>query len=37
MIDTAFLKAFTEVPSIGTACLPAMNMLAERFGSGYDR
>ena len=37
MIDTAFLKAFTEVPSIGTACLPAMNMLAEKFGSGYDR
>ncbi|MCW3052390.1 MAG: cellulase (putative endo glucanase) Aminopeptidase [Chthonomonadales bacterium] len=36
MIDTAFLKAFTEVPSIGTACLPAMNMLVERFGSGYD-
>ena len=37
MIDKEFLKAWTEVPSVGTACLPAMNMLAERFGSGYDR
>lgn len=35
MIDRDFLKAWTEVPSIGTACLPAMRMLAERFGSGY--
>jgi putative aminopeptidase FrvX len=37
VIDQAFLKAFTEVPSIGTACLPALNLLAERFGNGYER
>ncbi len=37
MIDKEFLKTLSEVPSVGTACLPAMNLLAERFGSGYDR
>lgn len=37
MVDTAFLKRLTEVPSVGTACAPMMNLLAERFGAGYAR
>ncbi|HZP83799.1 MAG TPA: hypothetical protein VFB21_19315 [Chthonomonadaceae bacterium] len=37
MVDTAFLKRLTEVPSVGTACGPMMNLLAERFGEGYAR
>ena len=34
-IDKDFLKAFTEVPSIGTACAPAIRLLQERFGNDY--
>ena len=37
MIDTDFLKALTEVPSVGTACNPVLNLLAQRFGDGYTR
>ncbi|HLV79630.1 MAG TPA: hypothetical protein VKT32_05085 [Chthonomonadaceae bacterium] len=37
MVDTAFLKALTEVPSVGTACGPVLNLLARRFGEGYTR
>ncbi len=35
MIDLEFLKALTEVPSVGTACGPCVSLLAERFGTGY--
>ena len=35
MIDHDFLKALTEVPSVGTACGPCISLLAERFGAGY--
>ena len=37
MIDTEFLKALTEIPSVGTACGPAVRMVTEWFGSGYTR
>lgn len=37
MVDTAFLKALTEVPSVGTACGPITKVLMERFGDGYLR
>ncbi|HLK60253.1 MAG TPA: hypothetical protein VKU00_27065 [Chthonomonadaceae bacterium] len=37
MIDTDFLKALTEIPSVGTACNPVLNLLAQRFGDGYTR
>lgn len=35
MLDLDFLKSFTEVPSVGTACMPAIYMMANRFGTGY--
>jgi putative aminopeptidase FrvX len=35
MVDTAFLKVLTEVPSVGTACGPTRKVLAERFGEAY--
>ena len=35
MIDQDFLKALTEVPSVGTACGPCISLLAERFGADY--
>ena len=37
MIDIEFLKQLTEVPSVGTACGPVLNLLAHRFGDGYSR
>jgi len=37
VIDLDFLKALTECPSVGTACGPALNLLAERFGASYTR
>jgi putative aminopeptidase FrvX len=37
MLDQDFLKALTEVPSIGTACGPAVNLLTQRFGADYTR
>ena len=37
MADIEFLKALTEVPSVGTACKPAMNLLTKRFGAGYQK
>jgi putative aminopeptidase FrvX len=37
VIDVAFLTALTEVPSVGTACGPALRLLAQRFGDGYAR
>jgi putative aminopeptidase FrvX len=37
MIDNAFLTTLTETPSVGTACLPVLNLLASRFGDGYTR
>lgn len=37
MADTVFLKALTEVPSVGTACKPVLNLLTERFGDGYQK
>jgi len=37
MIDIEFLKQLTEVPSVGTACGPVLNLLANRFGEGYAR
>lgn len=37
MIDTEFLKELTEVPSVGTACGPVLNLLAGRFGPDYTR
>lgn len=36
-IDLDFLKALTEVPSVGTACGPVLKLLTTRFGSGYSR
>lgn len=35
ILDRDFLKAFTEIPSVGTACAPAMKLLKSRFGPGY--
>ena len=35
MPDTEFIKALTEMPSVGTACNPVRNLLAQRFGGGY--
>ena len=35
-LDKEFLKALTEIPSVGTACLPGMNLLKARFGDQYD-
>ena len=37
MLDFDFLKALTEVPSVGTACGPCISLLTERFGSSYTR
>ena len=37
MADTEFLKAMTEVPSVGTACKPVLNLLTRRFGEGYQK
>lgn len=37
MIDLDFLKALTEVPSVGTACGPVLNLLTDRFGKEYAR
>ncbi len=37
MIDHDFLKAFTEVPSVGTACNPVLNLLTARLGSAWSR
>ena len=37
LVDRAFLKALTEIPSVGTACGPMVNLLTKRFGSGYSR
>jgi putative aminopeptidase FrvX len=34
-MDTAFLKAFTEIPSVGTACGPVLNLLKAYFGEDY--
>ena len=36
MIDLNFLKEFTEVPSVGTACLPALGLLKRWFGSAWE-
>ena len=36
-MDQDFLVALTEIPSVGTACGPVLNLLADHFGSGYDR
>src|SRR5436309_419870 len=36
-LDTDFLKTLTEVPSVGTACGPAISLLTERFGSDWTR
>jgi len=35
MPDLAFLKALTEVPSVGTACGPCIHLLTDRFGGAY--
>ena len=35
MADTVFLKMLTEIPSVGTACKPALNLLAQHFGAAY--
>lgn len=37
MLDLEFLKALTEVPSVGTACGPCVTLLTAHFGSGYTR
>ena len=37
MLDHDFLKALTEVPSVGTACGPCISLLTQRFGDGYAR
>lgn len=37
MINTAFLKALTEIPSVGTACNPGINLLTEWLGEDYTR
>lgn len=37
MIDKEFLKAFTEAPSVGTACGPVNRLLSERLGAAYTR
>lgn len=37
MIDQDFLKAFTEIPSVGTACNPVLNMLTERLSAAWSR
>jgi len=37
MVDKDFIKTLTETPSVGTACGPAMNVLADRFGAGFTR
>ncbi len=34
-LDYDFIKALTEVPSVGTACQPIVNLLIERFGEGW--
>lgn len=36
-MNTAFLKEFTEVPSVGTACGPVLNLLTAHFGDDYAR
>jgi putative aminopeptidase FrvX len=36
-VDHDFLKALTEIPSVGTACRPILNLLARRFGDGWTR
>lgn len=35
MIDVAFLKELIEVPAVGTACQPIVNLLQGRIGAGY--
>jgi hypothetical protein len=35
MIDHEFLRSATEVPSVGTACLPVLNVYAARLGPGF--
>jgi putative aminopeptidase FrvX len=35
VLDKDYLKAITEIPSVGTACLPGINLLKARFGSQY--
>lgn len=35
MPDLQFLKQITETPSVATACLPMVNLLARRFGPSY--
>lgn len=37
MPDLPFLKQITETPSVATACLPMMNLLARRFGPSFTR
>lgn len=37
MVDRAFLKTLTEVPSVGTACNPVLNLLTDWFDRGYTR
>jgi len=35
ILDRDFIKALTEVPSVGTACRPVLNLLIERFGAAW--
>ncbi len=37
MVELDFLKQLTEIPSVGTACGPVLNLLSDRFGAAYDR
>jgi putative aminopeptidase FrvX len=37
MIDQDFLKALTEVPSVGTACNPVLTLLTERLSAAWSR
>lgn len=37
MVDADFLKQLTEIASVGTACGPVLNLLADRFGDAYQR
>ncbi len=35
-VDREFLKRFTEAPSVGTACAPALHLIKHRFGDDYN-
>ncbi|MDE2126951.1 MAG: hypothetical protein KGJ62_10205 [Armatimonadetes bacterium] len=35
-LDTCFLKALSEAPSVGTACAPVMRLLRTFFGEGWE-